>query len=370
MPRWDEVDVQTQEPALDVWREFTSLDEFERAAESAWEPGPRNMIQEGAGDGRGVRANRIGWERWALRPRVLVDVTALDTTTSVLGTEISAPIMFSPSALHEMSHPDAELATAAAATASGTPMVLSSACSRPMREVRAAAGAGATWFQLYWGTKRDAVRELVRMAEDEGCGALVLTVDMVVAPLVGPAMRAGIEATARLTPMYTEPRVSRPGGDPLPAHDPSLTWKDLAWLREQTSLPLVLKGILTAEDAALAAEHGVDAVIVSNHGGRVLDTARATADVLPEVAEAVDGRVEVYIDGGIRRGHDVVVALALGARAVLIGRPVTWGLVAGGADGVRAVFDTLSQELRTTMALIGAPTISEIRRAHITAASM
>lgn len=352
-----------------AWREFVSLGEFERAAQDAWTPGARDVITEGAGENRAVRANRIGWERWALRQRVLVDVSRIDTSTTVLGTEISAPILFAPSGLHEMSHPDAELATARAATDVRSVMVLSSACSRPMAEIRAAAGDGTTWFQLFWGPDRAAVRDVVRMAESEGCTALVLTVDMSATPLVGPAMRSGIESIAHLSPMYTAARVTRPGADVTPPHDPRLTWADLRWLREQTSLPLVLKGILTAEDAALAVEHGVDAVIVSNHGGRVLDTARATADVLPEVAEAVGEEIDVYVDGGIRRGHDVAVALALGARAVLIGRPVTWGLAVGGDAGVRAAYDVLHAELSNTMALIGAPSLDDIRRNHLAPAT-
>lgn len=350
-----------------AWDQFASLTEFERAAEAIWDTGIRNMVHEGAGDGRAIRANRIGWERWALRPRVLVDVSAIDTRTSVLGAEVSAPILFAPSGLHEMSHPDAEVATARAATAGGTVMVLSSACSRPLPEVRAAAGAGATWFQLYWPPDRARLLELVRLAEDNGCGALVVTVDMPVPPVVGPAMRAGIAAAAAFAPMYAAPRSAR-HGEGTHAHDPTLTWRDVDWLRGQTSLPLVLKGVLTGEDAALAAAHGIDAVIVSNHGGRVLDTPRGTVDALPEVVEGAGGALEVYVDGGVRRGHDVVVALALGARAVLIGRPVTWGLTVGGAAGAEAVFDTLTRDLSVTMGMIGAPTVARIGAGHVCAA--
>jgi 4-hydroxymandelate oxidase len=324
------------------------------------------MIQEGAGIGRALLANQSAFERWALRPRVLVDVSRIDTTVSVLGAPASLPLLIAPSGLHDMSHPDAELATARAARAEDTVMVLSAATSRPMAEVRAAAGNGTTWFQFYWGEDRDRARSLVRMAQDEGCEALVLTVDMPVRPVLGGRLRSGVEAVSGLRPMYVLPRGAHIG-DGAWDHDPRLTWSDLAWLRDQTSLPLVLKGIMTREDTTLAVEHGVDAIIVSNHGGRALDTPRGTLDALPEVVEAAQGRLEVYLDGGVRRGHDVVVALALGARAVLIGRPVTWGLAVDGEDGVRRVVDILRRELVSTMGMIGAASASDITRSHTTA---
>jgi 4-hydroxymandelate oxidase len=202
------------------------------------------------------------------------------------------------------------------------------------------------------------------MAHDEGFDALVVTVDMPVRPILGERMRVGVSAVSGHRPMYVLPRGSHLA-DGAWDHDARLTWADLAWLRSQTALPIILKGIMTAEDAALAVAHGVDAIIVSNHGGRALDTARGALDALPEVVEAVAGQMDVYVDGGVRRGHDVVVALALGAKAVLIGRPVTWGLVAAGSDGVQAVIDILRRELVSTMGMIGAPTISHITRRHV-----
>lgn len=347
----------------DLLTELTNLDDFERAAEKTWAPGPRNMIQEGAGDNRAIAANRAAFERWALRPRVLVDVSRIDTSTSVLGTEISAPILFAPSGLHGMSHPDAEAATARAAAAGLTVMVLSAATSIPMQAVREAAGAAPTWFQFYWGEDRERTKRLLAMAEDQGCEALVLTVDMPVRPALGARIRSGVAAVGDMLPMYVLPRNSHLGAGQWD-HDARLTWSDLAWLRDQTTLPIVLKGIMTGEDGALAVAHGASGVVVSNHGGRALDTSRGTLDALPEVVEAVGGRIEVYVDGGVRRGHDVAVALALGARAVLIGRPVTWGLAVDGETGALAVLDVLKRELMSTMGMIGAPSIDRITRSH------
>lgn len=346
-----------------------TLEDFEQVALDVWSSGARAMIQEGAGANRAVRANREAFERWALRPRILTDVSRIDTTTSVLGSEISLPILFAPSGMHSMSHPDAELVTAVAAAAEDTVMILSAATTKPMAEVRQAAGAGTTWFQMYWGSDRGQTVELIRMAEAQGCTALVITVDLPVRPIMGAEMRAGVAAIGHLAPMYVAPRKQHLN-DGAWDHDARLTWADIEWFRKQTTLPIVLKGIMTREDAALAVQHGVNAVIVSNHGGRAIDTSRGTLDALPEVVEAVDGQIEVYVDGGIRRGHDVVVALALGARAVLIGRPVTWGIASGGSDGLRALVNVLRSELTSIMGLIGAPTVRSVTRDRVTAATL
>ncbi len=347
------------------WPQFLDLDEFERAAHDVWTPGARAMIQEGAGSNGAIAANRQAWTRWALRPRVLVDVSEIDTATTVLGDAVSLPVLVGPSGLHNLSHPEGETETARGARRADTLMVLSAGTSRSMADVRAAADGGPTWFQLYWGADRARTAALTGMAEDAGCTALVLTVDLPVRPILGREMREGVRAIGAEQPLYVLPRDAHLAGG-VWDHDARLTWADLAWLRSTTRLPIVLKGIMTAEDAALAVEHGVDAVIVSNHGGRSLDTPRGTLDALPEVVEAAGSQLEVYLDGGVRHGHDVVVALALGARAVLIGRPVTWGLAAGGAEGLGAVLEILRSQLRGVMGIIGAPRLADIRRSHVT----
>jgi 4-hydroxymandelate oxidase len=340
----------------------TDLDELEAAAVRRWDEGVRAFIQEGAGTGRGIAANLAAHRNWALRSRVLVDVSHLDLRTTVLGTPIALPVMVAPSGLHTLVHPDGEVATAAGAKAAGTVMILSSGTGRSLEEV---AGAGGDlWFQLYWGTDRDRVRALVGQAADAGYAALCLTADMPVRPLVGATMRAGIASIADARPHYVMPR-----GAHLAAgawdHDSRLTWKDLDWLRSVTDLPLVIKGIMSGEDAGAAAESGVDAIIVSNHGGRALDNAWGTMDALPEVVAAAGGALEVYVDGGFRHGSEVLVALALGARAVLIGRPVLWALTLAGAPGVTAVLQTLARQLSATMAMTGATSIADLDRSRI-----
>jgi isopentenyl diphosphate isomerase/L-lactate dehydrogenase-like FMN-dependent dehydrogenase len=355
-------------PPTDHGRGFTEVADFERAAEAIWAPGPRAFIQEGAGAGRSIAANLAAHARWALRSRVLVDVSHIDTATTVLGHEISLPIIVGPSGLHNLSHREAEVGTATAARDADTVMVLSAGSSQSLEEVRTV--GGTTWFQMYWGADRDRTARLIANAEATGCSALCITVDLPVRPLLGPAMIAGVQSVADERPMYVMPRGAHLAGGAWD-HDATLTWNDLAWLREQTVLPIILKGIMTGEDAALAAEHGVDAVIVSNHGGRSLDTPRGTLDALPEVVAAIAGTpTEVYVDGGFRHGAEVVVALALGARAVLLGRPVVWGLAVGGAAGLTELLELYRRQLVSTMGTIGTPTIADITRSCIIESSL
>jgi 4-hydroxymandelate oxidase len=346
---------------------FADLDEFEAAAIELWEPGARAFIQEGSGRNRSVRANLAAHARWALRSRALVDVSERDAATTVLGQAISFPVVVGPSGLHELWTPEGEVATATAARDAGTLMVLSAGSGRPVEEVRAV--GGPTWFQLYWGSDRDRTARLIRMVEDAGCTALCITVDLPVRPVLGRAMIDGVASVGDRKPMYVLPRGAHLTGGEWD-HDARLTWNDLEWLRSQTRLPIVLKGIMTEEDARLAALNGVDAVVVSNHGGRSLDTPRGTLDALPEVVAAASGSaLEVYVDGGFRTGQDVVVALALGARAVWIGRPVTWGLAAGGAAGLGAVLELLRAQVLSTMGMIGTPRIADIGASCVTAAT-
>jgi len=299
-------------------------------------------------------------------PHVLADVSARSTTTEVLGQSVSSPILIAPSAMHAMAHEEAEEATVRAAGNAGTVLVLSLGSSLPVETVMTAA-TGPVWFQAYIGKDRGRSAEVIRRAEEAGCSALVVTVD---APLVGGRTRelnSGFEVLPEWfadghTPMYglTAPVASNRGATEL--WDPSLSWGDLEWLSTISTLPLILKGVLRADDGARAAAEGVAGIIVSNHGGRQLDSTPPTLDVLPEICEAVDGRIEVLIDGGIRRGTDILKALALGAKAVLVGRPILWGLAVAGAEGVETVLGLLNDELELAMGLCGASTINQISR--------
>jgi 4-hydroxymandelate oxidase len=300
---------------------------------------------------------------------VLVDVSARDTSTTVLGQRVASPILVAPTALQRMAHVEGEVAMARAAAAAGTVMILSTLASSTIEDV--AEAGGARWYQLYVQRDHDLTAELVKRAHTAGYSAIVLTVDL---PVVGTRdrdTRNGFTIPEGLG--YVNLAAERPRdteGSDFAAYvsflgDQSVTWDDLAWIRSLSPLPLVLKGILTAEDARLAAENGVDAVVVSNHGGRQLDGAIPSVEALPEVVEAVGGRLEVFLDGGVRRGSDVLKALALGARAVLVGRPAIWGLAVDGERGAERVLELLRAELETAMALAGCRTIAEITPALV-----
>lgn len=330
-------------------------------------------LQGGAGAERTLRANRAAYDRVALRPRFLVDVSAVSLRTSVLGAEWAVPFGVAPMAYHRLAHPDGEVASAAAGL--GGAFVASMFASRAWADI---AGPGPRWLQLYWLRDRDAFADVLARAEDAGFGALVLTVD---APRVASRPRDSASAFALpddVRAVNVDPAVmdsthaAAAGTSAIQAHsrqrfDPSVTWADLAWLRARTSLPVLLKGILTAEDARLAVEHGVDGLVVSNHGGRQLDAAVPSLDALPEVVAAVPPGYPVLVDGGVRRGSDVFAALALGAVAVLVGRPVLWGLAAGGRDGAAAVLGLLRDQLEECMVLAGRPSVAAIGRDAVTA---
>jgi 4-hydroxymandelate oxidase len=335
-----------------------------------------DFLAGGSGAEATLAANRAAFDRLALRPRVLVDVSRCDLTVDLLGAGLSAPVGIAPMAYHRLFHPEGEVAAARAAGGAGLLFVVSLFASRSLEDI-AAAAAGPLWLQLYWLRRRGVLADLVQRAEAAGYRAIVLTVD---APRVGRRLRDlrhGFAVPPDVVAVNIDPGVmagtghSRTGESAIERHsreqfDPSITWRDLAWLRERTRLPLVLKGVLTTEDARLAVEHGVAAVIVSNHGGRQLDGAVASLDALPEVVRAVAGRCPVLLDGGVRTGADVVKALALGARAVLVGRPVLWGLATAGADGARAVLDLLVSELDDVMALCGRPRLGDLDPSTVT----
>ena len=345
-------------------RPLVTVDDFGERARALLPQGPYDYYAGGAGDEWTLRENRAAFERIALRPRVLVDVSTVDPSTTVLGHPVSMPVLAAPTALQRMAHTEGEVATARAFRDAGSVMTLSTLASSTIEDV--AEPGGSRWYQLYVLEDRDLTAELVKRAYAAGYSALVLTVDL---PVLG--IRDRDERNSFSPPVgveFANLAVKRPGdadGSDLftyvfSEHDRSLTWDDLPWIRSLAPLPLVLKGIVTAEDARLAVEAGVDGIVVSNHGGRQLDGTVASLDALPEVVEAVDGRAEVLLDGGVRRGVDVLKALALGARAVSIGRPVLWGLAVDGAEGVRRVLEILRLELDVAMAIAGCRTVAEI----------
>lgn len=345
-----------------------NLFEYETAAQARLPTMAWDYYAGGAADEITLRENRAAYDRIRLRYRVLRDVSKRSLSTTILGQPVSMPILVAPTAFHGLAHPDREVATVRAAGAVGTIFTLSTLSNAGPAEV-AAAATGPIWFQLYVFTDRRATVDLVRRVEASGFSALMLTAD---SPVLGRRERdvrnqfqlpswLSVDTLAAIS----FPGVRAGGGSGLASVfstliDPALSWADVEWLRGITSLPILVKGIVRADDALRAAELGVDGLVVSNHGGRQLDTAPATIDVLAEVTQAVGGRVPVLVDGGIRRGTDVVKALARGAAAVMIGRPVLWGLATDGENGVRNVLELLRAELDTAMALCGCASLADL----------
>ena len=340
------------------------------------EPAAFDYFAGAAGDERTLDDNRAAFDRVVFRPRVLVDVTTVDPSTIVLGTALSFPVMLAPTALNRLGHPDGEIAAVRAAGTAGTAMVLSTNSSTAVEDVARAATAGL-WFQLYVYKDRGVTRMLVERAEAAGCGAIVLTVDM---PRMGRRERDArngftLPPGVTMKNLETAGRADAatwPAGSSFMQYvheliDPSLTWEAVAWLRSITALPVVVKGVLAPDDADLAIQHGAAAIVVSNHGGRQLDGSIATLDALPDMVARVGGRMPVLLDGGVRRGTDVLKALALGARAVLVGRPYLWGLAAEGQAGVSRVLQMLRDEFELAMALAGTPRIADITGALVSA---
>ncbi len=329
--------------------------DYLEAAAQRVDPAVWCYFEGGAADEVSLRANVAAYGRWILRPRMLVDVNEVTTGTTLLGTPVSMPLGIAPFAMQRLLVPEGECATARAAAAADVLMSVSTLTTCTHEEIQAA-GDGPRWLQLYVLRDRQRTLDHIAKARAAGYTAVVVTVDL---PYLGRR-----ERDLRLGFVNPPPDVPLPYAHLFEA-TPSLTWRDLEWIRDECGLPLAIKGILTREDALLAVEHGADAVWVSNHGGRQLDGVAAGIDALPEVVEAVEGRCEVYVDGGIRRGSDVVKALALGARAAFAGRAVAGGLAVAGEEGVARVLELLRAEIELTLGLLGCTAPDQVSRGHI-----
>jgi lactate 2-monooxygenase len=346
-----------------------SVAELERQAVAAMEPQAANYVGAGAGSEDTIRANAKAFRRHRIVPRMLRDVASRDLSTTVLGTTMPAPLMLAPIGVQKVVHGDGELATARAAAAVGTPMIVSTASHFSLEEIAAAGGDAPRWFQLYWANDRPLVESFVGRAERAGYSAIVVTVDTFIPGWKPrdlqqawlPFLNGMGLANYFQDPVFCAALEKPPEEDVGAATghflgiqaNPSLTWDDLAWLREQTSLPIVVKGIQHVDDAREAVSRGLDGIVVSNHGGRQVDGAIASLDALPAIAEAVGDKATVLFDSGVRTGADVLKALALGADAVCLGRPYVWGLALEGQAGVEAVLKMTLAELDLSMALCG-----------------
>jgi len=389
-----------------------SFDRLERAARKAMTPEGYAYVAGGAGTEETIRANRAAFERLRIVPRMLCDVSTRDTGLDLFGSTLPSPFVLSPIGVLEMADPKADVAVARAAAAEGIPLIFSNQASRPMEECARAMGDAPRWFQLYWSTHDDLVASFVSRAERCGCSAIVLTLDTtmlgwrvrdldlaylpflrgkgiaqytsdpVFVEALGDTLRQAAPPTGRITLAALGTLWELVGAYPGSRREnlrsglaraavrrfvetysrPSLSWDDLAFLRERTRLPIVLKGVLHPADAVAAVEHGMDGIYVSNHGGRQVDGSIATMDALPAIVEAVAGRVPILLDSGVRSGADVFRALALGSTAVGLGRPYVWGLAAGGEEGVREVIRNLRADFDLTMGLAGCATLSGIGR--------
>jgi lactate 2-monooxygenase len=393
-----------------------SVERLEDAARKRMSADGYAYIAGGAGTEETMRENRVAFERWRIVPRMLRDVSTREPAVEVLGTPLASPFVLCPIGVLDMAHRDADVAVAKAAAAEGIPFVFSNQASRPMEETAKAMGDAPRWFQLYWSTSNELVESLVARAARCGCTAIVLTLDTT---MLGwrirdldlaslPFLRGKGIAQYTSDPVFVEALQETLRQDPPPGgritlaavstllaqagsypgsrlanlrsglaraavrrfvetySRPSLSWDDLAFLRQRTQLPILLKGILHPADALAAIEHGMSGIVVSNHGGRQVDGAIATMDALPGIVDAVAGRIPVILDSGVRSGADIFRALALGASAVGLGRPYVWGLAAGGEDGAREVIRNFRADFDLTMGLAGVTSAHEIGRDNVT----
>jgi lactate 2-monooxygenase len=395
-----------------------SLDRLQAAARGAMSAEGYAYVAGGAGTEETMRENRAAFERWRIIPRMLRDVSRRDTTVDLLGTRLPSPFVLCPIGVLEMAHREADVAVARAAAAEGIPFVFSNQASRPMEETARAMGDAPRWFQLYWSTSNELVESLVSRAERCGCSAIVLTLDTtmlgwrirdldlaylpflrgkgiaqytsdpVFVEALQETLRQESPATGRITLAAVGTLLAQAGAYPgsrlanvrsglaraavrrfVETYSrPSLSWDDLAFLRERTRLPILLKGVLHPADALAAVEHGMDGIVVSNHGGRQVDGAVATMDALPGIVEAVGDRMPILLDSGVRSGADVFRALALGASAVGLGRPYVWGLAVGGEGGVREVIRNLRADFDLTLGLAGVASARDLGRENVTRA--
>jgi 4-hydroxymandelate oxidase len=356
-----------------------SLGDHEALARTSLDAATWAYVQGGAADELTLRANQAAWQQLPLFPRVLRRLAGGHTRLRLLGRELAHPLIVAPMAHQRLLHPHGEAATALAAAAQGAGFVLSTQSNVPMEDiaqlVQQDAGRGPLWFQLYWQPSRDTTLALIQRAEAAGFDALVLSVDAPVAGVRDAERRHGFKLPPGVSAVHLPPANTTVAPTELASGQSRLfdqllhnapDWDDVAWLRRQTRLPLLLKGITHPDDARLGLDLGADGIVLSNHGGRTLDTVPATAQLLPAVARAVAGRVPLIVDGGIRRGTDVLKALALGADAVMVGRPVLHGLINAGAQGVAQVLRLLRDELEVAMALCGCRTLDEAVPALLT----
>ncbi|MEK3935640.1 alpha-hydroxy acid oxidase [Sporosarcina sp. FSL W7-1349] len=352
--------------------------ELEAAARELLDAGPYGYIQSGAGGEQTMRDNVASLAKYSYVPRFLNDVSHVETSVTLFGRTYSSPLLIAPIGVQKMVHEEGEVATAKAAADLGLPFIQSTVSSCSIEEIAAATGTSPKWYQLYWSQNEEIAYSMVKRAENAGYEAIVLTIDTM---MIGWREQ---DIRSRFSPLaagfgqgnYESDAVFM---DSLPTRDqsaivqgildnilhPSLSWKQVAELRKWTKLPIILKGVLHPEDAKLAMDNGIDGIIVSNHGGRQLDGAIASIDALPEIVQAVDGKMPVLFDSGVRRGSDILKAMALGADAVLVGRPYIYGLAVGGQAGVAHVLNNLLEEFRISMALSGVADVKDLRKLKI-----
>lgn len=350
-----------------------SFEDWEQKAREVLPDGPFDYIAGGSGAEETLASNRTAFSKWAIVPRMLRDVSRRSLGIELFGQSWKTPVLLAPVGMQAIAHPKGELATARAAAAAGVPMVVSTVSAHSLEQIAGTMGDAPRWFQLYWSNDREVCASMVKRAETAGYSAIVVTVDTVLLGWKRRDFRNGYSPLregkglanyisdpifcSRLAEVNMENAVEEVLRN---IYHPTLNWDDIDYLRQHTGLPILVKGILHPDDAKIAVERGVDGIIVSNHGGRQLDGAISTLDALPAIAEAVEGRIPVLLDSGVRTGADVVKALALGAAAVLIGRPFMYGLAVAGEQGVASVIDTLIQELDVSLALSGASSVEEL----------